>query len=62
MGFGDGGVFFGKIHRKQPPWAHLDIAGMAWAQKATPTVPLGGTGYGVRMLTRFIADFDTARL
>ena len=44
------------------PWAHLDIAGMAWANKAAPTVPLGGTGYGVRMLTRFIADFDTARL
>ena len=44
------------------PWAHLDIAGMAWANKAAPTVPLGGTGYGVRLLTRFIADFDTARL
>ena len=36
------------------PWAHLDIAGMAWSDKATPTVPKGGTGYGVRLLTNFL--------
>ena len=54
--------FFGTIRRKQHPMAHLDIAGMAWSNKATPTVPLGGTGYGVRLLTCLIADFDTARL
>ena len=38
------------------PWAHLDIAGMAWANKDAPTVPKGGTGYGVRLLDRFVAD------
>jgi leucyl aminopeptidase len=36
------------------PWAHLDIAGMAWSDKSTPTVPKGGTGYGVKMLTNLI--------
>ena len=38
------------------PWAHIDIAGMAWADKSRPTVPSGGTGYGVRMLTRFVEN------
>jgi len=36
------------------PWAHLDIAGMAWTEKETPIVPKGGTGYGVRLLDEFI--------
>ncbi|MBO42862.1 MAG: leucyl aminopeptidase [Rhodospirillaceae bacterium] len=39
------------------PWAHLDIAGMAWSDKNAPTVPRGGTGYGVRLLDRFIRDY-----
>jgi leucyl aminopeptidase len=39
------------------PWAHLDIAGMAWAKKDSPTAPKGGTGYGVRLLDRLVADF-----
>ncbi|MFN4088719.1 MAG: leucyl aminopeptidase [Alphaproteobacteria bacterium] len=38
------------------PWAHLDIAGVAWGSKAKPTVPKGGTGFGVRLLDRFVAD------
>ena len=38
------------------PWAHLDIAAMAWSKKATPTVPKGGTGYGVRLLDRLVRD------
>jgi len=39
------------------PWAHLDIAGMAWADKDTATVPKGATAYGVRMLDEFVAQF-----
>ncbi len=39
------------------PWAHLDIAGKAWSDKATATVPKGGTGYGVRLLNRLIDDW-----
>jgi leucyl aminopeptidase len=39
------------------PWAHLDIAGMAWASKDHPTVPKGATGYGVRLLDRMVANY-----
>ena len=38
------------------PWAHLDIAGVTWTDKAGPLAPKGGTGFGVRLLDRFIAD------
>jgi leucyl aminopeptidase len=37
-------------------WAHLDIAGTAWASKDAPTVPKGATGYGVRLLDRMVAE------
>lgn len=39
------------------PWAHLDIAGMAWADSDLATVPKGGSGYGVRLLNRLVADY-----
>jgi leucyl aminopeptidase len=39
------------------PWAHLDIAGMAWSSKDAPTVPQGGTGFGVRLLDRLVMDY-----
>ena len=32
------------------PWAHIDMAGKAWADKAGHAHPSGGTGFGVRML------------
>ena len=38
------------------PWAHLDIAGVTWTDKAGPLVPKGGAGFGVRLLDRLIAD------
>ncbi len=37
-------------------WAHLDIAGMVWASKPGPGWDKGATGYGVRLLDRFVAD------
>ena len=37
------------------PWAHLDIAGMAWMKRGDdPIVPKGATGYGVRLLDRLV--------
>jgi leucyl aminopeptidase len=36
------------------PWAHLDIAGMAWSTKDTATVPKGATAFGVRLLNQFV--------
>ncbi len=38
------------------PWAHLDIAGMAWSSKDAPIVPKGATGFGVRLLDHFVAQ------
>ena len=38
------------------PWAHLDIAGMAWSSKDAATVPKGATAFGVRLLDRFVAQ------
>ncbi|HEY2131813.1 MAG TPA: leucyl aminopeptidase [Acetobacteraceae bacterium] len=37
------------------PWAHLDIAGMAWSAKDSPTLPKGATAYGVRLLNDMVA-------
>ncbi|WP_428376222.1 leucyl aminopeptidase [Lichenicoccus sp.] len=37
------------------PWAHLDIAGMAWSSKDAPGVPKGATAFGVRLLDRLVA-------
>jgi leucyl aminopeptidase len=38
------------------PWAHLDIAGMAWSKKDTATCPKGATAFGVRLLNQLVAD------
>jgi leucyl aminopeptidase len=50
------GAQFLKRFTNNVPWAHLDIAGMAWSKKGKPTVPKGGTGFGVRLLDRLVAD------
>ena len=36
------------------PWAHLDIAGPAFAETETAICTKGGTGFGVRTLVRFL--------
>ena len=38
------------------PWAHIDVAGTVWSEKDLPLSEKGGTGFGVRLLDRFIAD------
>jgi len=37
-------------------WAHLDIAGMVWSAKPGTMFEKGATGYGVRLLDRFVKD------
>ncbi len=37
-------------------WAHMDIAGTAWIKADTATCPKPGTGFGVRVLDRMIAE------
>ncbi len=36
------------------PWAHIDIAGMAWTEKNQGYHTRGATGYGVRLLLEFL--------
>ena len=36
------------------PWAHLDIAGVAQTDKATPLYAVGATGWGVRTLYEWV--------
>lgn len=38
------------------PWAHIDIAGVAWTKEALDVVPKGASGYGVRLLDRLVAE------
>ena len=47
-------AFLKQFIQEGVPWAHIDIAGMAWSDKDKPTSPKGGTGYGVRLLDEFI--------
>ncbi|MFA5935722.1 MAG: leucyl aminopeptidase [Patescibacteria group bacterium] len=38
------------------PWAHLDVAGPTYTERETrPDQPYGASGYGVRLLARFLA-------
>jgi leucyl aminopeptidase len=39
------------------PWAHLDIANMAWNKKPTAFYDKGATGFGVRLLNQFVKDY-----
>lgn len=52
-----GAQFLGRFVDKNVPWAHLDIAGMAWARRDYPIVPKGATAYGVRLLERLVSDY-----
>ncbi len=36
-------------------WVHLDIAGVTWSSADKPTVPKGGTAFGVRLLDDLVA-------
>jgi leucyl aminopeptidase len=41
------------------PWAHLDIAGPAWAEKDNSVRGSGGTGYGVRTLIELARGYGS---
>ena len=48
------GAIFVKRFIKDVSWIHLDIAGVTWAKQDKPMIPKGGTGYGVRLLEKFV--------
>jgi leucyl aminopeptidase len=43
------------------PWAHLDIAGVAWTQKDRPVAGRGATGFGVRLMDRIVSEHYEAK-
>lgn len=49
-----GALFLKEFVPKGIPWAHLDIAGPAWAEKDAALTPKGGTGFGVRLILEFL--------
>nr|WP_314443057.1 leucyl aminopeptidase [uncultured Sphingomonas sp.] len=55
-GAGLGAHFIGEFVASTP-WAHLDIASVDGRSSALPTVPEGLSGFGVRLLDRFVRDF-----
>jgi leucyl aminopeptidase len=49
--------FLGRFVKDGVDWAHIDIAGTAWKPgNDDPREPSWGTGYGVRLLNRLVAD------
>ena len=48
--------FLQRFVTKKTPWAHLDIAGMAFSKKASNLNPGGATGFGVRLLNQLIEE------
>lgn len=36
------------------PWAHIDMASMAWSEEDKPAKPKGASGYGVRLFVEFL--------
>ncbi|WP_299757740.1 leucyl aminopeptidase [uncultured Boseongicola sp.] len=48
--------FLQRFVKKDTPWIHLDIAGVASTDAATTLAPKGATGWGVRALDRLVSD------
>jgi leucyl aminopeptidase len=55
-GAGLGAHFIGYFV-ESTPWAHLDIASVDLRTSSLPTVPEGFSGFGVRLLDRFVREF-----
>jgi leucyl aminopeptidase len=48
--------FLQRFILNKTPWAHLDIAGMAFSKKAANLNQGGATGFGVRLLNKFLEE------
>ena len=49
--------FLQRFILNKTPWAHLDIAGMAFSKYGGALNSGGATGYGVRLLNKFVEDY-----
>jgi len=54
-----GAITAGKFlqHFTDYPWMHFDIAGVSFATARKPYIPLGGTGFGIRMVLDFLQNY-----
>ncbi len=51
-----GALFLQEFVPDSIPWAHLDIAGPAFAESEKPLTPRGGTGFGVALLLEYLKN------
>ncbi|HTL69765.1 MAG TPA: leucyl aminopeptidase [Candidatus Eisenbacteria bacterium] len=51
------GMFLKEFADHTPSWAHLDIAGTAWADNPRPLSAIGATGVGVRLLVELVKSY-----
>ena len=49
--------FLQRFILNKTPWAHLDIAGMSFSKYAGALNSGGATGYGVRLLNKFVEEY-----
>jgi leucyl aminopeptidase len=49
-----GAAFVGTFVTEDQPWAHFDIAGVDYKEEDRPTIPVGYSGWGVRMLDEYL--------
>jgi leucyl aminopeptidase len=49
-------LFLGEFLPRETAWAHLDIAGPAFAETDSPEIPIGATGASVLTLIRWLED------
>jgi leucyl aminopeptidase len=51
-------AMFLKEFTEDKPWAHLDIAGVAWLERERDELCKGGTGFGVRTLSNYVLSHE----
>jgi leucyl aminopeptidase len=56
-----GATFIGFFVDEKMPWAHLDIAGVNWADRSDALTPKGASGWGVRILDELARNWKTAK-
>ena len=53
-----GAAFLGTFVRETTPWAHFDIAGIAYSDTASPTkASPGSRGFGIRLLNAYVKEY-----
>jgi len=56
-----GAAVIGTFVDEDRVWVHLDIAGVDWVSKATPTTPKGHAGWGVRFLDAVVREYHAGQ-